>query len=180
MRGRLVGSLPVVEDGELVGIVTATDVFEELGRERVRKPDSARRAPMPARIARPLKRAAARAEAAGTPVHIRATGSLLNGADEDYLRRKLGRRLGKFASSIERTSVRVDDVNGPRGGVDKRCRIKVVLSGLPSVLVEERHHSLQAAMDRALARVEGVVREATKRRRLTPRRSEARTARALQ
>lgn len=32
MRGRLIGSLPVVENGRLVGIVTATDVLEELGR----------------------------------------------------------------------------------------------------------------------------------------------------
>lgn len=32
MRGRLIGSLPVVEDGRLVGIVTATDVLEKLGR----------------------------------------------------------------------------------------------------------------------------------------------------
>ncbi|MGH8279176.1 MAG: CBS domain-containing protein [Gammaproteobacteria bacterium] len=32
MRGRLIGSLPVVLDGRLVGIVTASDVLEELGR----------------------------------------------------------------------------------------------------------------------------------------------------
>ena len=31
MRGRLIGALPVVEDGLIVGIVTATDVLEELG-----------------------------------------------------------------------------------------------------------------------------------------------------
>ncbi|BAU48354.1 acetoin dehydrogenase [Sulfurifustis variabilis] len=32
MRGRLIGALPVLEDGRVVGIVTATDVLEELGR----------------------------------------------------------------------------------------------------------------------------------------------------
>ncbi|BAU48353.1 30S ribosomal subunit interface binding protein [Sulfurifustis variabilis] len=95
-------------------------------------------------------------------------GSLLDAADKDYLRRKLGRKLGKFAPSIERTSVRVEDVNGPRGGIDKRCMIKVVLSGLPNVVVEERRHSLQAAMDRALGRVERAVRQAMQRRRTKP------------
>ncbi len=32
MRGRLIGSLPVLKDGRIVGIVTATDVLDELGR----------------------------------------------------------------------------------------------------------------------------------------------------
>jgi hypothetical protein len=36
-------------------------------------------------------------------------------------------KLGKSATSIERVSVRLTDVNGPRGGVDQRCRIKVVI-----------------------------------------------------
>lgn len=249
MRGRLIGSLPVVEDGRIVGMVTATDVLEELGRgssrpavqakrkamrlapvgarravarravagkrgqrtakrtkktgkaakesgeggggverarrparitgrltpalgrERVRQPDSRKRAPMPALVARPAKRTAGRTSATLTPAHIRSAGSLLDAADKGYLRRKLGRKLGKFASSIERTSVRVEDMNGPRGGVDKRCQIKVVLNGLPSVVVEERHHSLQAAMDRALTRVERAVRQAAQRRRMNPRKS---------
>ncbi len=32
MRGSLIGSLPVEDDGKIVGIVTATDVLNELGR----------------------------------------------------------------------------------------------------------------------------------------------------
>lgn len=243
MRGRLIGCLPIVDDGQVVGIVTATDVLDELGRgssrpvvqakrqamrlppasarearrkgararaaratkksgkaararadddpgarpggtvvpsritgrttpslgrDRVRQPESPTRAPLPDRLARSDKRVAGRTTAAETPAFIRSVGSTLDDEDRDYLRRKLGRRLGKFARAIERVSVRVEDVNGPRGGVDKRCRIKVVLSGLPSVLVEEHDHSLQAAMDRALARAERSVRSAVQRRRMKP------------
>jgi CBS domain-containing protein/ribosome-associated translation inhibitor RaiA len=250
MHGRLIGSLPVLEDGRLVGIVTATDVLQALGRgstrptvraerrsmrlppagarravarrtggaatrgkrtrkrrkgggkvgkepvdpgsepltgstsavatsrmtptlgrERTRLPDSPKRSPMAASVPRPAKRAAGRTAAADTPAYIRAVGPALDEADKAYLRRKLGRKLGKFALAIERTSVRVDDVNGPRRGIDKRCRIKVVLSGLPSIVVEERRHSLQAAMDGALSRVERAVRQAAGRRRMKPRRS---------
>ena len=236
MRGRLIGCLPVVDNGRVVGIATATDVLGELGRgssrpavrakrhamllppasaraakregarrrepqaakrarkggkapdepgahgsvaitgriaptlgrERVRQPDSRERAPLPARVARAVKRTAGRTMAAETPAYIRSVGSVLDAADKTYLRRKLGRKLGKFASSIERTSVRVEDVNGPRGGVDKRCRIKVVLTGLPSVVVEERHQSLQAALDGALGRAERAVRQTTQRRSMKP------------
>jgi ribosome-associated translation inhibitor RaiA len=142
-------------------------------RNRKRQPDSANRSPFAAVVPRPARRIAGRAAAGDTPAYIRAVGVPLSATDRDYLRRKLGRKLGKFARVIERTSVRIEDVNGPRGGVDKRCRIKVVLSALPSVVVEEKDRSLQAAMDGALARVERVVRQAVARRRAKPRRSKA-------
>ena len=77
-------------------------------------------------------------------------------------------KLGKFASSIERVSVRIEDVNGPRGGVDQACRIKVVLSGLPSVIFESRDASLRNAVDAALAGAERTVRRALQRRRTKP------------
>lgn len=116
-----------------------------LGRNRVRKPDSPQRAPMAA--------------------YIRAAGVEIDRADRDYLQRKLGRKLGKFGADIERVSVRIEDINGPRGGGDKRCRIKAVLRGLPPVVVEEQHSALQAAMDGALERVAHTVTRQLQRRR---------------
>ena len=61
MQGRLIGSLPVVEDGKLVGIVTATDVLHELGRGSSRptiraKRQNMRLPPASARTARTAKR----------------------------------------------------------------------------------------------------------------------------
>jgi len=73
-------------------------------------------------------------------------------------------KLGEFAPQIERVSVRAEDVNRPRGGVDRACRVKVVLSGLPSVVVEERDLKLQAALDRVLDRTERAVRRSLGRR----------------
>ena len=77
-------------------------------------------------------------------------------------------KLGKFAASIERVSVRVTDVNGPRGGVDQRCRVKVVLIGLPSVVVERRHTDMGPAVDAALRAAEESVRSVVGRRRMKP------------
>ncbi len=117
-------------------------------RARPRKPDSARRAPMPA--------------------YIRAEQGDLGRLERDYIRRKLGTRLGKFSRSILRISVRTDDVNGPRGGVDRLCRIKVVLRGLPTQVFESRAASLDAAVDGALAGIERTVRRTLQRRRKQP------------
>jgi protein required for attachment to host cells len=142
---------------------------------RARKPGSARRAPMAPFVPRPLKRASGRTPAALVPAHIRSRERLLAREDRAYIRRRLGMKLGKFAPQIERVTVRAEDVNGPRGGRDMVCRVKVVLSGLPSVVVEERGAKLRSTLDRALDRTERAVRRSLGRR-STGRRSGGRPA----
>lgn len=207
MRGRLIGSLPVVEDGRLVGIVTATDVLDALGRglsrprrppeprtvrmtesrrqarrrpvvrerkrsaatgrARARKPDSAKRSPFAETVPKELK-PVREAVFPQPPAYIRSAEGELGLQDREYIRRKLGMHLGKFSDSIERVSVRTEDVNGPRGGVDRICRIKVVLKGLPSVVYESREATLNAAVDTAIAGAERAVRRSVQRRRTKP------------
>lgn len=137
---------------------------KEMGRARSRKPENARRAPFPKIIPKGMKRQPG-GEAARVPAYIRAAEGDLRPDDRAYIRRKLGRRLGKFSDTIERVSVRTADVNGPRGGIDRVCRIKVVLRALPSVVLEHRNSSLAVAVDRTLAGVETAVRRAIRRRR---------------
>jgi CBS domain-containing protein len=169
LRNRI-GSLPVLEDGRLVGIVTATDVLDELGREAQSSetPGTRKRAPFPARLPKALKPITGRTRAPLIPAHVRVVGMDLSGDEKEDIRRKLGKKLGKFAASIERVSVRVKDVNGPRGGVDQLCRIKVVLSDFPSVLFEHQEAALEPAIDSALAGAERAVRKALQRRRTKP------------
>ncbi len=104
------------------------------------------------------------------PVHIRAAERDLGAGDRTYIRNKLGRALGKFAGNIVRVSIRTHDANGPRGGVDRVCRIKVVLTGLPSVVFEKRDPTMNAAVDGALSGVEQAVRRVVQRRWMKPRR----------
>ena len=128
------------------------------------------RAALPAWVPRPVKRASGRTETLRTPAHVRVIGVDL---DEDgcaLIRRKLGMKLGKFVASIERVTVRVTDANGPRGGVDHVCTVKVVLTGLPSVVVERRDAAPHAAIDLALRVTEQAVRRSLARRRMKPRR----------
>lgn len=73
--------------------------------------------------------------------------------------------LDHAAGQIDVVNVRLGDINGPRGGVDKYCRITIHLRGLPSVTVEAAHEDLYAAVDSAVARAKGVVGRCIGRRR---------------
>ncbi|MEW6268131.1 MAG: HPF/RaiA family ribosome-associated protein [Thermodesulfobacteriota bacterium] len=104
----------------------------------------ARWIPFATTIPKKAKATAGRTGAASTPVAIR-TDMDVDEALLDDVRRRLARKVGKFAMHLERMSVRFQDVNGPKGGIDVVCRINAVLSSLPSVVVTER------AADPALA-----------------------------
>ena len=65
-------------------------------------------------------------------------------------------------------SLRTEDVNGPRGGIDRVCRVKVVLRGSSSVVIEKRDATLNAAVALALDGVERAVRKSLQRRRMKP------------
>jgi ribosome-associated translation inhibitor RaiA len=115
-----------------------------------------------------MKRESRRTSAPLVPSHIRVLGTYLNQEEGNNIRKQLGRKLAKFGRAIERVSVRVTDVNGPRKGIDQVCRIKVVLSGLPSVVVEAQDAVLRTAIGRALAGTERTVRRNVRRKRMKP------------
>jgi len=121
------------------------------------------------------KQKTGRAGARIVPTHIRVLGTRVTEEERARLRRDLDRKLGKFASAVERVSIRVKDVNGPRGGIDQLCRIKVVLRNRPSVVFERQDASLDAAIKGALDGVERAVRRTVQRRRMKPIKQETRS-----
>lgn len=114
-------------------------------------------------IPKPHKRASGRTAVSNTPLTIRSR--IPFGDDLDArLRTKLGRALQSMGTRIERMTVRFEDVNGPRGGIDTVCRMKVVLSGSESVLCEERGRTAEEALTRAVPRLSRAVRRSVDRR----------------
>lgn len=97
-----------------------------------------------------------------TPLAIRGGGDLPAGSNRS-IREALARALGHWATRIQRVSVRFEDVNGPRGGVDSVCRVKVMLDRLDPVLVEERASSPMRAFARAVSPVGRAVKRAVTR-----------------
>ena len=96
--------------------------------------------------------------AAAPPTAIRAQGLSISDDVDSYVRDRLGRKLGKFALHITRSSVRFVDVAGPKGEPTIVCRIKTVFPNLSSVIVESRHHDVREAFDDAIDAHERAVR----------------------
>ncbi len=59
------------------------------------------------------------------------------------------RRLGWL---VPRAEVHMSDVNGPRGGVDKRCQVALKTNGAGTVVVTSVAGDWRTALDDALAR----------------------------
>jgi len=76
----------------------------------------------------------------------------VDGTIREHVERRLRFSLGRFQHRVERVRVRLEDVNGPRGGVDQRCLVVVALKGLPRVVIEQLGVDPHAAIDRAMAR----------------------------
>lgn len=90
-------------------------------------------------------------------VDIHGQGFAVTQALADHIRRRLGFVLARHSDRIQRVSVRVGDENGPRGGVDKFCRIQVHLIDAPVAAIEDVGTDLYTVIDRAADRVGRVV-----------------------
>lgn len=66
--------------------------------------------------------------------------------------------LGRFRSRIRSVTVRLADVNGPRGGVDKTCLVTIRLDASKRLIViEETDADAVVAIDRATDRASRAV-----------------------
>lgn len=83
---------------------------------------------------------------------IQCCGFDLTPGLRDYTSRRLASSLRLGNAHIMRLIVRLSDVNGPRGGEDKRCCIELRLKGLSDVMIEDTETDLYAAIDRAAER----------------------------
>jgi putative sigma-54 modulation protein len=90
-------------------------------------------------------------------VDIHGQGFTVTPALAEHMRRRLGFVLTRHSDRIQRVAIRVGDENGPRGGVDKYCRIQVQLLDAPVAVIKDVGAELYAVIDRAADRVGRVV-----------------------
>lgn len=71
----------------------------------------------------------------------------------EYAVRRAHVHLSRFGQELGTVIVRVGDVNGPRGGLDKRCRVTVQGPRFGSATLDELSDDVHAALDLALDRM---------------------------
>jgi putative sigma-54 modulation protein len=82
-----------------------------------------------------------------------------------YTERRLRFSIGEFERQLRGVEVRLGDVNGPRGGIDKTCAITVSVPALGVVFARAKGVDAYATIDRAASRVRAALARRLSRRR---------------
>jgi putative sigma-54 modulation protein len=107
-------------------------------------------------------------------IDIHTHGFSLTPGLREYVEKRLAYALSHGDDSIMRLTVRLSDINGPRGGDDKCCLIEVRLKQAPAVVIEDIEADLYVAIDRAAERAgRTLARRLARQREFAPVRSVA-------
>lgn len=71
----------------------------------------------------------------------------------DHIERRLRFALARFGGRVERIIVFLQDRNGPKGGIDKVCRILAKVRGCGAIMAAVADSDWTAAVDRATTRI---------------------------
>ena len=85
-------------------------------------------------------------------IDIQSRGFSLTDSLFNYAQQRMQLAMAYCSGHVNRVVMRLSDINGPRGGADKRCHIQVVLAGIPDVVVHDTEVNLYDAIDRAVDR----------------------------
>lgn len=100
-------------------------------------------------------------------IDIRTRGFTLTPGLRSHVERRLEFALDRYRDRVARIRVVLGDVNGPRGGRDKSCRLELGLRGARAVRVAVTSGDLYAAIDAAAHRAGRTLTRALQRERTT-------------
>lgn len=87
-------------------------------------------------------------------LNVRGRNLPLEPAIVHLTQQRMTSAVRRYEPSVRRADVRLADLNGPRGGIDQRCRVSVQLSHHgPSIVAEATDARMEVAIDRAAQRL---------------------------
>jgi hypothetical protein len=85
-------------------------------------------------------------------IDIQASGLGLSAQTRTFVERKLRQGFARFGNRIEQVSAHFADINGPRGGIDKRLIMRVRIGRGQETVVETRDADFYTLLDRTVQR----------------------------
>jgi len=85
-------------------------------------------------------------------VEIRTQGLELTDDLRAHAERRLSFALDWARHEIRHVILSISDINGPRGGNDKRCQLRIPLPRIREVIIEDTAPDLHQALDRTIDR----------------------------
>lgn len=80
----------------------------------------------------------------------------------------LAQSLERFSQRLKQVYVYIQDINGPRGGVDKQCRCVLHLRRMPPVVIQDQDEDTYALVHRVANRAAYALSQKTERRTRRP------------
>lgn len=90
-------------------------------------------------------------------ITLRGGGMHLSRKIRRLVDRRVSFELFRFGRRVKAVTVNLEDLNGPRGGIDKRCAMQVDLAPGGRVRVEKTDSELRAAIGRTAAQLAQAV-----------------------
>jgi putative sigma-54 modulation protein len=100
---------------------------------------------------------------------IRTRHLELTPATHDEVRRRTFVAFGRISPWIRSVDITLADINGPKGGADKQCRLRIRGRGMTGVVVEHVGvDTLATVMSAAERAAQAVLRKVARRRSFAP------------
>ncbi len=90
-------------------------------------------------------------------IDMQASNFRLTWALRRFIRKRVNSAVGGHSGKVDAIQVRLSDINGPRGGQDKRCVIRISLPSMRDVLIHETRKDMYEAISRATERAKNTV-----------------------
>jgi putative sigma-54 modulation protein len=90
-------------------------------------------------------------------IELRSSNVAVSSALQEHTNHRITFATRRFADKIGRIVVRLVDLNGPRGGLDKRCRITAHLVPSGTILVEATEGNPYIAVSQAALMLDDAI-----------------------
>lgn len=81
-------------------------------------------------------------------INLQARDFHLTDSLESKIRQKMNILLSRFDHKIRTTRVVLSDINGPKGGKDKRCIIKIEVHNFKTIVIDEVTDNMHESISR--------------------------------